>query len=159
MLLLIAGLFVLLPGTLMADSREVCNIGVLAHRGPEMAIRMWTPTVDYLSSQITDYDFRLVPLDLDEMHAAEERGELDFILTNPGNYVELEAHHGVSRIATLINARHGGPSTMFEKLVALTRGDDDELRRHALETLTAEDQEGDCHKDQRQLRQLVELDA
>jgi len=33
MLLMIAGLFVLLPGALMADSREVSNIGVLAHRG------------------------------------------------------------------------------------------------------------------------------
>jgi two-component system sensor histidine kinase TtrS len=117
MLLLIAGLFVLLPGTLMADSREISTVGVLAHRGPEMAIRMWTPTVDYLSSQISDYNFRLVPLDLDEMHAAEERGDLDFILTNPGHYVELEAHHGVSRIATLMNARHGGPSTVFGAVI------------------------------------------
>ncbi len=130
MLLMIAGLFVLLPGALMADSREVSNIGVLAHRGPETAIRMWTPTVDYLSSQIPGYDFRLVPLDLDEMQAGvigwqkrkrrqspNSRGELDFILTNPGNYVELEAHHGVSRIATLMNARHGGPSTMFSAVI------------------------------------------
>ncbi|MDB4308295.1 phosphate/phosphite/phosphonate ABC transporter substrate-binding protein, partial [Gammaproteobacteria bacterium] len=117
MLLMIAGLFVLLPDALMADSRKVSNIGVLAHRGPEMAIRMWTPTVDYLSSQIPGYDFRLVPLDLDEMHTIKKRSELDFILTNPGNYVELEAHHGVSRIATLMNARHGGPSTMFSAVI------------------------------------------
>jgi two-component system sensor histidine kinase TtrS len=114
---LIAGLFVLLPGALMADSREISTVGVLAHRGPETAIRMWTPTVDYLSSQIAGYNFRLVPLDLDEMHAAEERGELDFIFTNPGHYVELEAHHGVSRIATLMNARYGGPSTLFGAVI------------------------------------------
>jgi len=115
--LLFAGLFVLLPGVLKADSRKISTIGVLAHRGPETAIRMWTPTVDYLSSQITGYDFRLVPLDLDEMHAAEDRGELDFILTNPGQYVELEAHHGVSRIATLMNARHSGSSTLFGAVI------------------------------------------
>ena len=117
MLLSIAGLFVLLPGAPVADPREICTIGVLAHRGPETAIRMWTPTIDYLSSHVAECEFRLLPLDLDDMHAAEERGELDFILTNPGNYVELESHHGVSRIATLMNDRHGGPSTLFGAVI------------------------------------------
>jgi two-component system sensor histidine kinase TtrS len=117
MLILIAGLLALLPGVSMTDPQKTCSIGVLAHRGPERAIRMWTPTMDYLSSQVPGYDFRLVPLDLDGIHAAEERGELDFILTNPGHYVELESHHGVSRIATLINDRHGRPSMMFGAVI------------------------------------------
>ena len=117
MLVLIAGLLALLSGVSMAAPREACTIGVLAHRGPETAIRMWTPTVDYLSSKITGCDFRLVPFDLDGMHAAEERGELDFILTNPGHYVELEARHGISRIATLMNDRHGWSSTMFGAVI------------------------------------------
>ena len=116
-ILLIAVLLAMLPGVSMTDSQKACSIGVLAHRGTETAIRMWTPTVDYLSSQIAGYEFRLVPLDLDGLHAAEERGELDFILTNPGHYVELEAHHGVSRIATLMNDRHGVPSTMFGAVI------------------------------------------
>ena len=130
MLLAVAGLFVVLPGTLLADSRKICSIGVLAHRGHETAIRMWTPTADYLSSQIAGYDFRLVPLDLDEMHAAELRGELDFILTNPGHYVELEYNHGVSRIATLMNDRHGVSSTLFGAVI-FTRRD-----RTDIESLT-----------------------
>jgi two-component system sensor histidine kinase TtrS len=117
MLLLIAGLVALLPGVSMTDPREMCSIGVLAHRGSETAIRMWTPTVDYLSSQVKGCDFHLVPLDLDGMHAAEERGDLDFIITNPGHYVELESHHGISRIATLMNDRHGGPSRMFGAVI------------------------------------------
>jgi len=117
MLLLIAGLLALLPGTPKADPRETCSIGVLAHRGTEVAIRMWTPTIDYLSSQIPGSNFHLVPLDLEGMHTAEERGELDFILTNPGHYVELEARHGVSRIATLMNDRHGGASTVFGAVI------------------------------------------
>jgi two-component system sensor histidine kinase TtrS len=116
-LLMCAGLVAMLPGVSMTDPRKTCTIGVLAHRGPETAIRMWTPTVDYLSRQITDCDFRLVPLDLDEMHAAEDQGELDFILTNPGHYVELESRYGISRIATLMNERHGGASTMFGAVI------------------------------------------
>ena len=126
-LLLIAALLVLLPGAPMADSREVCTIGVLAHRGPEAAIRMWTPTIDYLSSQIPGYDFRLAPLGLDEMHVAEERGELDFILTNPGHYVELESHYGVTRIATLMNDRRGEPSTLFGAVI-FTRAHNRDIR-------------------------------
>jgi len=117
MLLLIACLLAVLPGISRTDSQKACSIGVLAHRGPEVAARMWTPTIDYLASKVTGYDFQLVPLDLDGMHAAEKRGELDFILTNPGHYVELEAHYGVSRIATLINDRHGGASTMFGAVI------------------------------------------
>jgi two-component system sensor histidine kinase TtrS len=117
MLVSIAGLLVLLPGISMTDPREECAIGVLAHRGPEAAIRTWTPTIDYLSSQITGYKFRLIPLNLDGMHAAEERGELDFILTNPGHYVELESRHGISRIATLVNDRPGGPSKVFGAVI------------------------------------------
>ena len=116
-MLSIACLLAMLPGISRTDPQKVCSIGVLAHRGPETAIRMWTPTVDYLSSQITGYNFQLVPLDLDGMHAAEDRGELDFILTNPGHYVELESHHGVSRIATLMNDRHGVPSRMFGAVI------------------------------------------
>jgi two-component system sensor histidine kinase TtrS len=117
MLLLIAGLAAMLPDVSMTDPQKACTIGVLAHRGPETATRMWAPTADYLSSQITSCNFQLVPLDLAGLHVAEERGELDFILTNPGHYVELESHHGISRIATLINDRHGGPSTMFGAVI------------------------------------------
>jgi two-component system sensor histidine kinase TtrS len=116
-LLLSAGLVAVLSGVSMADPQKVCTIGVLAHRGPETAIRVWTPTADYLSRQITDCNFQLVPLDLDGMRAAAEQGELDFILTNPGNYVELDAHYGVSRIATLMNDRHGVASTIFGAVI------------------------------------------
>jgi two-component system sensor histidine kinase TtrS len=117
MLILIAGLLVLQPGVSMANPQKTCSIGVLAHRGPEMAIRMWSPTINYLSSQVAGYDFRLVPLDLGGLHEAEEQGEVDFILTNPGHYVELEFHHGISRIATLMNDRHGGPSKVFGAVI------------------------------------------
>ncbi|MEN8109065.1 MAG: PhnD/SsuA/transferrin family substrate-binding protein [Pseudomonadota bacterium] len=126
-LLSVAGLLVLLPGVSRADPREICSIGVLAHRGPETAIRMWTPTIDYLSSQIAGYEFRLVPLTLEGMHEAEERGELDFILTNPGHYVELESHHGISRIITLLNDRLGAPSRMFGAVI-FTRAHRNDIR-------------------------------
>jgi ABC-type phosphate/phosphonate transport system substrate-binding protein len=84
-------------------------IGVLAHRGDQAAISKWTPTVDYLNEAVPGSEFHLLPLDLDEMSAALAAGKLDFILTNPGNYVDLERRFGVSRIATLKNQHFGSP--------------------------------------------------
>ena len=40
-------------------------------------------------------------LDHAGLREAAQRGELDFVITNPGHYVELEASLGASRILTL----------------------------------------------------------
>lgn len=121
----------LLPCAAGAANPEV-TVGVLAHRGSETAVRMWTPTIEYIGSRIMNYDFRLVPLDLHELPAALERDELDFILTNPGNYVELEAKYGITRIATLKNIRHGRISKTFGAVI-FTRADRDDI--HTLRDL------------------------
>lgn len=86
-------------GTL--DARQEVKIAVLAFRGEEATVRKWQPTVDYLTAQVPGYVFRIVTVSLDEMAAAVKSATVDFILTNPGNYVEHEARHGVVRIATL----------------------------------------------------------
>ena len=96
---------------------EPVTVGVLAHRGVDTAIEMWSPTVKFLAEQIPGREFRLAPLDLHEMPAALDRGELDFIMTNPGNYVELEAGYGITRIATLKNIRQGKPSRTFGAVI------------------------------------------
>jgi len=120
-LLLVVGL---IPAYVHAADREI-YVGVLAHRGVDIAIRMWTPTVNYLESRIPEYDFRLLPLDLAGMDEALAQGRVDFILTNPGNYVELEARYGITRIATLRNMRHGQPSRTFGAVIFTSAGRDD----------------------------------
>jgi two-component system sensor histidine kinase TtrS len=118
--------FVIAVGPVLAYAADrVVNVGVLAYRGADTAIGMWTPTVDYLAGKITGRSFRLLPLDLHEMRSVLERGELDFILTNPGNYVELEAGYGITRIATLINIRHGRPSPTFGAVIFTHAGRED----------------------------------
>ena len=108
--------------SMAASAAQNATVGVLAHRGVDTAIAMWTPTVDYLSEQIPGREFQLLPLDLNGMSAALEYGELDFILTNPGNYVELEAGHGITRIATLMNIRQGKPSKRFGAVIFVREG-------------------------------------
>ena len=84
-----------------ADDRVPVKIGVLAFRGGEAALKRWSPTADYLSAAIPSARFEVVPLTPEELNAAVETGALGFVLTNTGNYVDLEARHGISRIVTL----------------------------------------------------------
>lgn len=115
-----------LAAGLPAAAGEVV-VGVLAHRGDEACISKWTPTIDYLNEAIPGSDFRLLPLDLHEMSAALAQGGLDFILTNPGNYVDLERKFGVSRIATLKNLHFGYPYTVFGAVI-FTRSERGDIR-------------------------------
>jgi two-component system sensor histidine kinase TtrS len=125
-LLFLLPLPLLWPPTLSAADATV-TIGVLAHRGDETSEKRWEPTAEYLSDRISDTAFRLVPCDLQEMSEALARGELDFVLTNPGHYVELEHHHGVSRIATLKNLRHGEAYKVFGAVI-IARADRADIR-------------------------------
>ncbi len=89
------------------------EIAVVAKRGKEKAVRKWQPTADYLTRHIPGYEFVVVPYNWDEIRRAVATGIGDFVLTNPGMYVEFEALHNVRRIATLKNYRLGKPYTAF----------------------------------------------
>lgn len=104
------------------------RVGVLAYRGVAVAQRMWQPTIDYLNHEISDRHFVLVPLDLKTMEAAVAADDIDFVLTNPGNYVVLEARYGVTRILTLRNLRNGEPYTVFGGVI-FTRADRGDINK------------------------------
>lgn len=80
---------------------DVIRIGVLANRGNEKCRLMWDPTAGYLSNKLPGYSFKIVPLSFEGISAAVKNEEVDFLLTNPSIYVDLEVQYGISRIATL----------------------------------------------------------
>ncbi len=102
---------------------QTLSIGVLAKSGDTVAVAKWTETANYLSRKLPDYQFVLVPLGFKEIHEAVARGRIDFILTNPAFFVELEKLYGISRIATLINQSVGGQQTTTVGGVIFTRAD------------------------------------
>ncbi len=114
-------LTVWLPAPVRANAEQLA-IGVLAFRGPERSVKRWGPTADYLTGSIACCSFNIVPLDLNRIDAAVATRQVDFILTNPGNYVDLEARYGISRIATLRNLGEGRPVTVFGAVI-FTRAD------------------------------------
>ena len=95
-------LLLLLHGVGYAEEAAI-RIGVLSHRGNEATFRMWLPTAAYLDHAVLGYRFEIVPLDFDEVDPAVKYGQVDFLLVNPGIYVNMEVRYRVSRIATLNN--------------------------------------------------------
>jgi two-component system sensor histidine kinase TtrS len=95
----------LLPFAASGAPEEEIRIGVLSHRGETSTLSVWTPTADYLSATLAGYRFTIVPLAFDRVNGAVGTGAVDFILVNPGIYVNLEVKYRVSRIATMNNRR------------------------------------------------------
>jgi C4-dicarboxylate-specific signal transduction histidine kinase len=119
----------MLAGSVYAATDETTvRIGVLAHRGHDQAARRWSPTAEYLSSKIAGHRFEIVPLDLSGIRNATRNGEIHFTLTNPGNYVDLAARFGVSRIATL-QTREGRQIRVRYGAVIITRADNTAINR------------------------------
>ena len=108
---------VLTLATGVALALQPVKIGVLKPWGEEIAYKMWTPTAEYLSKKLTSYQFSIVPLSLDQMQQAVESGSIDFLITNSGNYVELEARYGVTRMATLVTTHQGTSTTRFGAVI------------------------------------------
>jgi len=106
-------LFFLLSPEVFCGEKTVIKIGVLAKRGTEICLQKWSPTAEYLTHTIAGSKFIISPLDFEEVYHAVEKGEIDFVLTNPSIYVELEAEHEINRIATLKNLRLGRAYTEF----------------------------------------------
>ncbi len=99
------------------SEKRVVNVGVMAIRGVEQTQDKWQPTLDYLNETVPGYQFRLVPLTFESMEETIANGHIDFVLPNPGMYVELEWVHGARRIATLKNLRLGKAYTEFGAVI------------------------------------------
>jgi len=113
--------------TFAATDANKVRIGVLADRGPESCMRTWGPTARYLSAKLPRYQFAIVPLDMDGIGAAVEKGEVDFVLTSPGSYVDLELRHGIARMLTLRRQVRDSILTEFGAVV-FARADNSELK-------------------------------
>ena len=112
------------------------KIGVLAKRGPEICLEKWKPTAEYLSENIPDYTFSIVPLAYEEIDPAVERRDVDFVLANPAIYVGLSHDYGVDRIATMKNFFQETVFTKFGGVIFCKAARDDIRDLHDLKGKT-----------------------
>jgi two-component system sensor histidine kinase TtrS len=113
-----------------AQAAEVVRIGILAPEGETVASMNWRALMEYLDRALPGYDFRLESQTLDSLRQAVAGRRLDFVITNSGNYVDLEAAYGLHRIATLDNARFASPDLAIASAVVV-RADRKDLRHLA----------------------------
>ena len=76
------------------------RIGVLSVLDDEDTQRQWQPLADRLAQALPGWQVQLQALNAAALEAAVAQRQLDFVVTNPGHYVVLEARHGATRIAT-----------------------------------------------------------
>lgn len=94
------------------------KIGVRAHSGHGIAMKKWSGTAQYLNHEIQGYNFIIQPIvEFNDMKQAIKLNKIDFVLTNPAAYIELEKEYGVSRIATLINRRGKDTTSEFGAII------------------------------------------
>lgn len=105
-----------------AATDRVLRVGVLAFRDHWSTLARWQPTGEYLSKQIAGYRFEFNTYDLASLRNALHRGELDFVFTNTGHYIELDALYGLAPLATVVNRYHGQSLTRFGAVI-FTRAD------------------------------------
>ena len=114
---LFAVLLTLNVGHALASS-EV-RIGVLAWQGAEEAEVQWASLVQELKQKLPGRRIALRHFDLTGMAEALKAEGLDFVITNPGHYVVLEAEYGVSRIATQVAETSRDPAHVVGSAVVV----------------------------------------
>ena len=101
-------LLFLMAGT--AFAQQQIKIGILAYQSRPKVEAQWTPLATALNRAIPGYVFTIKAYDLEQMRAAVAARNVDFVLTNPGDFVLMQHRYGLSApFATLISREQGKP--------------------------------------------------
>lgn len=84
---------------IVAGATEL-RIGVLAWFGDQTAATQWQTLGAALQAHLPHTTVLMSYHDMNGLEKSFAAGQLDFIITNPGHYVVLEARHRATRIAT-----------------------------------------------------------
>lgn len=102
------------------------RIGVTSFRDKQQTLEQWRPTAEYLNRAIPKYRFEFVPLYLDDLAEAVKQGQVEFVLTNPEQYVFLRSDFNLAALATLMNFAGGHPVSSFGGVI-FTRAERSDL--------------------------------
>jgi diguanylate cyclase (GGDEF)-like protein len=72
----------------------------------EFTKERWSKTIEYLNENITQHNFKLLPIQPNNIEKIKDlisKKEIDFILTQPAIYTEIEHNHKTIRMLTLSN--------------------------------------------------------
>lgn len=96
-----------------SGDQTTIHIGVLTWDNKEKCIEMWKPTAEHLHNVIPEYSIKIVCFAYNEIEKAVYDGLVDFTITNPSVYVNLEYIYSATRIATFKDRGNIETSTKF----------------------------------------------
>lgn len=88
---------------LSAHASPVIQLGVLDWRDEAEEASSWEPTLASLKQHLPDKKIQLHLLDLQGIAKALSEQQLDYVITNPGHYVQLSQTYQLAPLATLSN--------------------------------------------------------
>ncbi|GGJ03982.1 sensor histidine kinase [Shewanella hanedai] len=99
-------------------------VGVLANWGHQQAVERWTPMMEYLNKHVPSAQFHVYPGDFEALNLAMELGQIQFIITNPGQYLYLSNQYPLSWLATMRSKRHHGTTSAIGSAI-IVKADSD----------------------------------
>jgi PAS domain S-box-containing protein len=114
-------------------SDDTLVIGVLAGDTQEASFERLNGTGNYLSSQMPEFTFEMVPMDLGSIQKGLSSGTIDFVIADPATFVILEELNGISNIATMETVTYLPPdysqyrSTYFVGSLIITESDREDI--------------------------------
>ncbi|MDQ7048503.1 MAG: PhnD/SsuA/transferrin family substrate-binding protein [Enterobacterales bacterium] len=108
--------------------RSELKIGVLAKRGPDVALAHWTEMANYLNKALPEQHFIILPLNFAQIENAVKNHQIDFLLTNSAMFVDLSLDYSLFPIATLKRKYNDIALTEFGSVI-FTRSDRDKINQ------------------------------
>lgn len=112
-----------IPSRAQDIERPIVRVGVLAHRGWNAGESQWSRLATYLQEALPAHVVRFVPVTLTSAGPLINAGGLDFLITNPGHYIDLAGQYPMSVLATRKRSLADGAHTLQFGSAVLVRTD------------------------------------
>ena len=101
-MLVLSQFYVSYANSEQVNTQEV-KIAIISNRNHSYkeCIDRWAPTAAYLTQEILNYSFTIIPLTPAQFESAIDNQTVDFVISCPSLYVKLEVLYGATRIATM----------------------------------------------------------
>ncbi|MGS0680548.1 sensor histidine kinase [Shewanella sp. 125m-7] len=117
-------LFVLFFSSATWSKPQQFYVGVLANWGHQQAVERWAPMMAYLNAQVPEAEFHVYPGNFEALNLAMELGQIQFIVTNPGQYLYLSNQYPLSWLATMRSKRHNGTTSAIGSAIIVSADSD-----------------------------------
>lgn len=83
------------------ENQPELNLGILNWADNKLSLENWQASLTSLEASLAAYKLNFFWLTLEEIEAALAANQLDYLITNPGQFVELSTRYSLAPLATL----------------------------------------------------------